>query len=1102
MIDGSLMPPVAKVLAATIGITFVGPRNLPERSMPSLLWVRRMHVKKALEWLKENNPLYKDITISSLRLAELPEDGVPHELLATAKHSTDISMLYAEQDGYVPPQGDEAVDNDQELSMRLTYKPMVGMDDPHNPDEEPDVVPLAHLGVVDVDGVEVTESKLMAHALANCCESRVEEDYMIRRGSTFVNEYARIDTATGQRNNGGPSNANHLLGCFPMLFPYGQGGFKVEREVNVPYEASQEETRGVPFSNPAIQMFLSLLSTVKTKIQGSDKSRKLIRGKIWGTNILHNPPSLWVTINPSDMQDPIAQVFAGVNIDLDAFCNTAGPDSADRSLKIASDPYASARFFHFIIKTILEVLVGIAKQQNGTIRRKEGIFGFVKSYIVKHFIKSTIRADIDGRLAEDIVAMHKVDAVSYSRPLDPRKPEEAKSMKAMELELARTTQLHSCSMTNCLKVVKGRLQCKRRTPFALASDDWVDSGGAWGPKRLCGFLNNWNPPLLMSIQANHDIKGVLTWYITNYASKKQQHSSNVLALLVKQVAFHNVEEKGRRDLTDEFSGPEVISYLMGWGDRFESHHHVLIYTDAIISALKKKYPGLRKKRGEGASEDIQRARNHIITMDSGVITLKDQLHEYMFHGEEIIEMSLFTFILDTYDGKSKKHNDTDDEQMVANEISRPPRRPLNRCVQYQQGFNKTGHCRIFRTEGHETLPQFMGSWMPRNDRACDREVYCAAMLALSKPWKDLSDLKTGLESFDESFERFLQGAGKKIRDIVENIQYYYECCDAAKNWQQEMRLDANERTIDFEEDACPEDLTTSALAYNSKCQEITEEDIEFAYDARGATREWIYAELSMYTVIKCGIFSEARPQTVYLPGAVIAEERELAMFHVWEEQLKNATRRDVDDAVPTLFADSDVGVPMCRVIDVGVKQSQDGSMLLTASLKDDATKNLKRRVELAVGMKAMVILNIATDAELANDLQPKITFNGVTLGIIPISPTLLRFNVEVDGQKVKIERRQIAIVPGYAFTDYKAQGQTLEYVIVDIAKPPSGSLSPFSVYVALSRSRGRKTIRILRDFDPGLFMHHPSEDLRWEMTRLEELDRSTKVKHEENGHQD
>ena len=90
---------------------------------------------------------------------------------------------------------------------------------------EPAVLPLSHLGVVDIDGVEVTDTELMAHALANCSHPIREEDYMIRRGSAFVNEYARVDPLTGQRNDGGPGDANHLLGTFPTLFPFGLGGF-------------------------------------------------------------------------------------------------------------------------------------------------------------------------------------------------------------------------------------------------------------------------------------------------------------------------------------------------------------------------------------------------------------------------------------------------------------------------------------------------------------------------------------------------------------------------------------------------------------------------------------------------------------------------------------------------------------------------------------------------------------------------------------------------------------------------------------------------------------------------------------------------------------
>ncbi|KAJ3730299.1 hypothetical protein C8R42DRAFT_553314, partial [Lentinula raphanica] len=43
----------------------------------------------------------------------------------------------------------------------------------------------------------------------------------------------------------------------------------------------------------------------------------------------------------------------------------------------------------------------------------------------------------------------------------------------------------------------------------------------------------------------------------------------------------------------------------------------------------------------------------------------------------------------------------------------------------------------------------------------------------------------------------------------------------------------------------------------------------------------------------------------------------------------------------------------------------------------------------------------------------------------------------------------------YAFTDYRAQGQTIVPVIIDIASPPTGALNLFNIYVALSRSSGR-----------------------------------------------
>ncbi|KAJ6495754.1 hypothetical protein C8R47DRAFT_954709, partial [Mycena vitilis] len=90
---------------------------------------------------------------------------------------------------------------------------------------------------------------------------------------------------------------------------------------------------------------------------------------------------------------------------------------------------------------------------------------------------------------------------------------------------------------------------------------------------------------------------------------------------------------------------------------------------------------------------------------------------------------------------------------------------------------------------------------------------------------------------------------------------------------------------------------------------------------------------------------------------------------------------------------------------------------------------------------------------------------GLPQGTLPIVPSKFGFNIQVNGRTVRIIRRQLAMTPAYAFTDYKSQGQTLPRVFIDLEKPPTGKLTPFSAYVALSRSKGRDNIRLLRGYE-------------------------------------
>ena len=124
-------------------------------------------------------------------------------------------------------------------------------------------------------------------------------------------------------------------------------------------QAQREEEQGLPISDPAIRLLKSHVHATVGHVMGSDQSCFQMRSQIWSTLIYLGPPYLWITINLCDLHDPIAQIFAGENIDLDAFIATHGPNKTQQAKNIALDPYAAAKFFHFLVNVIFETLFQI-----------------------------------------------------------------------------------------------------------------------------------------------------------------------------------------------------------------------------------------------------------------------------------------------------------------------------------------------------------------------------------------------------------------------------------------------------------------------------------------------------------------------------------------------------------------------------------------------------------------------------------------------------------------------------------------------------------------------------------------------------------------------
>jgi hypothetical protein len=119
MVEGNLLPAPPTILSATVAVTFITPTGKTEFTFPKALYARRHKVREALRWLKENNPLYKDIIISEERLRLIPEDDVPVEIRATTKHSTDIDSVIREHEGYVPSDATEEMNGQTNPFSRL-----------------------------------------------------------------------------------------------------------------------------------------------------------------------------------------------------------------------------------------------------------------------------------------------------------------------------------------------------------------------------------------------------------------------------------------------------------------------------------------------------------------------------------------------------------------------------------------------------------------------------------------------------------------------------------------------------------------------------------------------------------------------------------------------------------------------------------------------------------------------------------------------------------------------------------------------------------------------------------------------------------------------
>ncbi|KAF7313989.1 ATP-dependent DNA helicase [Mycena chlorophos] len=582
---------------------------------------------------------------------------------------------------------------------------------------------------------------------------------------------------------------------------------------------------------------------------------------------------------------------------------------------------------------------------------------------MKAFISANICAHIEGTTADSLKSLPTSKNLGYSRPPDPRQPNYDARAAELERNVARSYQWHDCLPYTCLRPKAGRMVCKRRAPWPTADEAWVMENGEWGPKRLHGLMNAWNPALLQVTRCNQDMKIItngaetkdITFYITLYIAKRQIQAANASALLAKAYAYKPRRTPDQREIQDinrqmlercvnilnrqhEFSAPEVISYLMGWGDRFISHTYVRIYWDVITAQLRRTFPHLRGATfGTGllstmVAEVIEQEQEQPIRLtrdEQGFLVLRDQLREYRDRGLALEDMNFFDYFTDTYDGKmliaNSNEEDDDEDAATVGEKRKRAGRPASQRVPYLPGSGRK-RCRVVRGAKQEVNLHFVGKWFPRNDVPGEREYYCAQMLLLFKPWRRLGDLASGYSSFDEAFQLFISTASTNCLRILDNLQYFYDCSDQARKRREAAQVSERQQECTVPVD----DTQDRPVAMEIEFQE---EDVRLARSLRYAAREEIYGEGAMATAFAQGIFSNSYGEVPLNAVARQATAADMSQYHEWGQRIAAYTRS-------AMFAENNglvVGGPQ---VDAAVFQDEGQPEINTVSESEPAVEAL------------------------------------------------------------------------------------------------------------------------------------------------------------------
>jgi hypothetical protein len=354
-------------------------------------------------------------------------------------------------------------------------------------------------------------------------------------------------------------------------------------------DAAKVVADGGIIDDPVIQRLQRNIVTIGMQVPESFSQKLKRRSEIKGLLVRDGMSAYWVTINPSDLRNPLVLLLAGVEFSGDAF---PAANAAIRNATATSNPVAVAQFFHHTCKAIFDGLLGSNTGRIGILGQVSNHFAVVETngrgmlhlhalvWLTGNLAFSTLRDRVlrDKAFASRMIRyLESVIVQSLDLDVDSNTNVEPgvmpPSTKVPETDdefhvrlsndsyaVASKKQVHSSNHNaTCFKYSqkgRGSETCRFGMPRDLVPDSEVDEFGVIHLARNHGWVNPWNPAIASCVRSNQDISWIptvvkalcLIYYVTNYATKDDV---SPYQMLLKAALLKQSIEKAKATLTPD-----------------------------------------------------------------------------------------------------------------------------------------------------------------------------------------------------------------------------------------------------------------------------------------------------------------------------------------------------------------------------------------------------------------------------------------------------------------------------------------------------------------------------------------------------------------------